>query len=170
MLVGALVIFSAQINPAELWTDPQFGDMLVLGATVLWAAENVAARKVMIKGGTNFIVSFARMFFGGLILFGAVLLTGKYGILFSLTAQQWNNIFVSTTVLFGYVLFWYWSIRHINVSKASALLLLAPVVSLLLGVLWLGEPAPAVQLLGSALILIGAYFVTGIKSEVETGV
>jgi len=168
MLVGMAVIFSGQINPSVLWADPQFGDMLVIAATVLWALENVVARKVMKDGSTNFIVSFARMFFGGLILFGAVALTGKIGIILSLTVGQWNNVFISTILLFGYVLFWYWSLRYINVSKAAAFLLLAPVVSLALGVVWLGEPAPAIQLLGSALILIGAYFVAGIKSEMQT--
>ncbi|MEE9323474.1 MAG: EamA family transporter, partial [Candidatus Aenigmarchaeota archaeon] len=91
-------------------------------------------------------------------------------LLLSLTMQQWGNIFVSTTILFGYVLFWYWSIKYINVSKAATLLLLAPVVSLVLGMWWLNEPIPAVQLLGSALILIGAYFVVGIKSRFAAGV
>jgi len=170
MSVGTVVLFSAQINPADLWMNPQLGDALVLGATVLWALENVIARKAMIKGETNFVVSFARMFFGGVILFGVALLLGKFDLLLSLTAQQWGNIFVSVVILFGYVFFWYWSIKHINVSKASSLLLLTPVVSLVLGVLWLGEPAPNLQLIGSALILIGAYFVVGIKSRFATGV
>jgi drug/metabolite transporter (DMT)-like permease len=170
MLIGTVVLFSAQINPADLWMDPQWGDMLVIGATVLWALENVIAKKAMINGEKNFVVSFARMFFGGIILFGVVALMGKFDVLLSLTTQQWNNIFISTVILFGYVLFWYWSIKHINVSKASTLLLLAPVVSLVVGVWWLGEPAPNVQLLGSALILIGAYFVVGIKSRFATGV
>lgn len=170
MLIGTVILFSAQINPAELWMDPQLGDMLVIGATVLWALENVIARKAMINGEKNFVVSFARMFFGGVILFGVVALMGKFDVLLSLTIQQWTNIFVSASILFGYVLFWYASIRYINVSKASTLLLLAPVVSLVLGAWWLGEPFPDVQLLGSALILIGAYFVVGIKSRFATGV
>lgn len=170
MLIGTVVLFSATINPAELWLNPQMGDLLIIGATILWAVENVIARKAMINGETNFVVSFSRMFFGGIILFGVVGLTGKFDLLFSLTAQQWNNIFLSTVILFGYVLFWYWSIRYINVSKATTLLLLAPVVSLVLGVWWLSEPVPAIQLIGSALILIGAYFVIGIKSRLATGV
>jgi drug/metabolite transporter (DMT)-like permease len=170
MLLGTFVLYSAQITTSAVWADPHLGDLLVIGATVLWALENVAARKVMSAGGTNFTVSFARMFFGGLILFGAVILTNKFGVLLTLTTPQWNNIFVSTGVLFGYVLFWYWSLKHINVSKAATLLLLAPVVSLAVGAVWLGEPTPAVQLAGSALILIGAYCVCSIKSEMTTGV
>ena len=170
MFIGTILLFSAKINPADLWLNPQLGDMLVIGATILWALENVIARKAMINGETNFAVSFARMFFGGVILFGVVLLLGKFDLLLSLSAQQWTNIFVSVSILFGYVLCWYWSIRYINVSKASILLLLAPVVSLILGVVWFGEPVPVLQLAGSALILIGAYFVIRIRSEFVTGV
>ncbi len=170
MILGTVLIFSATINPADLWMNPQMGDALVIGATILWALENVISRKVMLKGETNFFVSFARMFFGGVILFGVALLFGKFDLLLSLTAQQWGNIFVSVFFLFGYVLFWYWSIRYINASKAASLLLLAPVVSIVAGVLWLGEPAPNLQLIGSALILIGAYFVVKIKSRFLTGI
>jgi drug/metabolite transporter (DMT)-like permease len=170
MLVGTVVLFSAQVNPADLWMNPQLGDALVIGATILWALENVIARKTMLGGETNFIVSFSRMFFGGVILFGVALLLGKSDLLFSLAPHQWFNISLSVAFLFGYVLFWYWSIRYINVSKASSLLLLAPVVSLVVGVLWLGEPAPNLQLIGSALIMIGAYFVVGIKSRFLAGV
>jgi len=91
-------------------------------------------------------------------------------LLLALTAQQAVNIAISTAILFGYVFCWYYSIRMINVSKASTILLLAPVVSLVLGVVVLGEAAPLVQLIGSALILMGAYFVVNIRSELSTGV
>jgi drug/metabolite transporter (DMT)-like permease len=165
MFAGTIVLYSTQITPTELWTNPSMGDLLVIGATFLWAVENVIARKAMIKGETNFVVSFARMFFGGLILFGILLLVGKYDLLLKMRTQQLLNIAVSTAILFGYVFCWYWSIKLINVSKASTILLLAPVISLVFGVILLGEPAPVMQLVGSALILIGVYFVVRVRSE-----
>ncbi len=170
MIIGTAAVFSAAINPAELWMNPQLGDLMIIGATILWALENVIAKKSMVKGDTNFVVSFSRMFFGGLILFGAVLLTGKAGVVFSLTGQQMVSILVSTGFLFAYVLFWYAAIKYINVSKASLLLLLAPVISLVLGNAWLHEPVPVLQIIGSAMILVGAYFVVGIRSRLSTGV
>lgn len=165
MFLGIIAIYSTSIDPTELWMNPRLGDMMVIGATILWAVENVIARKAMISGETNFIVSFARMFFGGLILLGVVLLSGKIEILLSLTQIQIINIGVSIVILFAFVFFYYWSLRLINASKAAVMLLLAPVVSLILGVTFLGEPAPPIQLVGSALILVGAYFISGIKSE-----
>lgn len=165
MFIGIIVLFSANINPAVFWQNPALGDLLVIGATILWAVENIIARKAMIKGESNFVVSFARMFFGAIILFSVVLLTNKLDILFSLTYQQMINISISTGILFSYVFFWYWSIKLINVSKAASLLLLAPVISLVFGIIVFSEPAPVLQLIGSGLILGGAYFVSKIKSE-----
>lgn len=165
MIAGIIAIYFTTIISGELWTNPQLGDLLVLGAAFLWAVENVIAKKAMIEGETNFVVSFARMFFGGLILLGIVLLTGKIDALIALTKQQWINIAISTILLFGYVLFFYLSLKHINASKAAAFLLLAPVISLILGIIFLGEPAPIIQLAGSAAILIGAFLLINVKSE-----
>jgi len=167
MLIGTAIIYYSEIVPAQLWLNPSLGDLLVIGATILWALENVLSRKVMIKGESNFIVSFVRMFFGGIILFSIVLLLGKYDLLMSLNSQQVISISVSTIILFGYVLFWYWSLKFINVTKASSLLLLSPVISLLIGNGFLNEPVPFTQLIGSALILVGVYFVSKIKSEFQ---
>jgi drug/metabolite transporter (DMT)-like permease len=82
-------------------------------------------------------------------------------------------MFVSTAFLFGYVFFWYWSIKNIALSKASALLLIAPVISLLAGMWWFAEPLPWMQAIGSILILIGAGVVVRLKSSgqrLETGI
>lgn len=165
MFIGIIGIYSATVSPAALWANPQLGDILVIGATILWAIENIISRKAMVGGETNLIVSFARMFFGGLILMGVVLLTNKFGILLTLTQMQLANIGISIVILFAFVFFYYWSLRLINASKAAVILLVAPVVSLAFGVMFLGEPAPAVQLAGSGLILAGAYFIAGMKSE-----
>jgi drug/metabolite transporter (DMT)-like permease len=167
MLIGTVIIYYSEIVPAQLWLNPSLGDLLVIGATILWALENVLSRKVMIKGESNFIVSFVRMFFGGIILFSIVFLLGKYDLLMSLNSQQVINISVSTIILFVYVLFWYWSLKFINVTKAASLLLLSPVISLLIGNAFLNEPVPFTQLIGSALILVGVYFVSKIKSEFQ---
>ena len=170
MVAGTALIYLASIPPAQLWSNPSLGDIMIIGATILWGLENVIARAAMLKKETNLVVSFARMFIGSVILFAAVILMGKLDVLFSLSSQQIINLFISTGMLFGYVLCWYWSIKLINVSKASALLLIAPVISLLLGMAMFGEPVLALQLLGSAIILVGAYFVVNIKSRLATGV
>jgi drug/metabolite transporter (DMT)-like permease len=170
MLVGTFMIYSAKITPTEMWIDPSIGDFLVIVATILWAVENTIAKKVMIKGGSNFIVSFSRMFFGSIFIFGVLLALGKFDELLSLSMEQIGKIFISTAILFGYVFTWYKGIKLINVSKAAPLLLISPVISLFLGIILFGEPLPQLQLFGSALILTGAYIVSKIKSEFITTV
>jgi drug/metabolite transporter (DMT)-like permease len=165
MLIGAIALFSSEITPSDLWLNPMFGDLLVVAATILWAVENVISKKAMILGESNFVVSFARMTFGALFLFGLLLLSSNFYLLFSLPQIQWLYILISTAILFTYILTYYWSIRHINVSKASSILLISPVITLALGVMFLNEPAPAVQLAGSLIILVGAYLISNIKSE-----
>lgn len=165
MFVGTVIMILTTISPSQLWLNPQTGDLLVIGATILWAVENTIAKKAMIKGEHNFVVSFARMFFGAVFLFGVALATGKIGLILQLTSVQWFYILLSTTILFLYVLTYYASVKRINVSKASAILMLAPVITLILGITFLGEPAPVWQLIGSAIILIGGYLIAGVKSE-----
>jgi drug/metabolite transporter (DMT)-like permease len=170
MLIGTFFLSSSKINPSEFWSNPSLGDILVITATILWAIENTIARKAMINGESNFVISFARMFIGGVILFAILALQDKVGLLFTLTIQQITNLFISTAILFFYVFSWYLSIKLINVSKASTILLLAPVISLIFGIVVFNEPAPILQLLGSALIMIGAYIVIKVRSEFSTGV
>ena len=170
MIIGLWILMYSQITPSILWENPSYGDMLILLATILWAIENVIAKRVMIEGESNFIVTFSRMFIGGIFLLLSIPLLGKIDLLFTLSISQVTNITISTIILLGYVLFWYWSLKFINVSKAATILLLAPVVTLILGIAMLNEPVSIIQLLGSVIILVGAYFVTKIKSEFATGV
>jgi drug/metabolite transporter (DMT)-like permease len=168
MIAGTAGIYFATLNPTELFSNPQLGDLLIITAAFLWAIENIIAKKAMSEAN-NFLVSFSRMFFGGLILFGAIILLGKADALMALTNGQLVNIGISTALLFCYVLFYYWALKMINVSKAAVLLLVAPVISLVVGIALLGEPAPTIQLAGSGVILIGAYLAAGVKSE-ERGI
>jgi drug/metabolite transporter (DMT)-like permease len=165
MFIGLIVLMSSQIEPSIFWPNPSWGDLLIIFATVLWAVENIISKYTMIKKESNFVVTFARMFFGAIFLFAIAVLWNKAYLLYQLTPQQTFNIYVSTIILFYYVFLWYWSIKFINVSKAATLLLLAPVISLFLGMIILDEPVPLLQLIGSALILVGAYVVSRTKSE-----
>lgn len=160
MLFGTFLILSSQIS-----FDVMIGDFLVIGATMLWAVENIIAKHAMTKKETNWVVTFSRMFFGSVFLFGVLLLMGKVNLLFLITGEQMLYILASTAILFCYVGCWYYSIRWINVSKASALLLIAPVVTLILGCVLLGETVQYLQIIGSILILFGAYVMVKIRSE-----
>jgi drug/metabolite transporter (DMT)-like permease len=160
MLAGLVVM---QLN--NLTFDVRIGDLLVLGATILWAVENTIAKKAMMSKESNWIVTFSRMFFGSLILLGVIIILGKLPLIATLSSQQVMYIVISGILLFLYVLTWYWGLKHINLSKAATILLLAPVISLVLGMLWLNEQVFVLQLIGSLLILIGGFFIIRSRSE-----
>ncbi len=167
MLAGLVAITSATIPPDTFWKDPAFGDLLVIGAAILWAAENVIAKKTLLQKESHFVVVFARMFFGAAFLFGVMLLMGKIDILFTLKQSQIFNLLASTAILAGYVLTYYWSLKFINLSKAATILLLAPVITLALSMAFMGEQPPMLQIAGSALILAGAFMIARVKSGIE---
>jgi len=160
MLIGLFLMEFSKIS-----SQIRMGDLMILGATILWAVENTLAKKAMLKKESNWVVTFSRMFFGSIILFAIIFIMGKSDLLWSLTSQQLIYIFISGIFLFLYVFTWYLGLKYINLSKASTILLIAPVISLILGVIWLGEQIFALQLVGSTLILIGAYVVARVKSE-----
>ncbi|MFH1308015.1 MAG: DMT family transporter [archaeon] len=160
MLLGLILLESGNVL-----TEIRTGDFLVLLATCLWAIENTIAKKAMLKKESNFVVVFSRMFFGSIILFAIIFILGKSGELLTLNSKQVAYILVSGLFLLFYVLTYYWGLKYINLSKASTILLISPVISLILGYIWLSEQVLALQLAGSLLILIGAYFTSKTKSE-----
>jgi len=160
MIVGVYLIESANI-PFGI----RIGDLLVLGAALLWAIESTISKKAMLDNESNWVITFSRMFFGSLVLFSIIAIMGKTDMLFSLDWQQIVYIIISTVLLLFYVLFWYWGLKFINLSKASIILLIAPLISLILGCIWLKERIFELQLLGSALVLIGAFLILRTKSE-----
>ena len=160
MIVGLVLMELTKIS-----SSIKIGDALVIGATILWVVENTLAKRVMNKKESNWVVTFSRMFFGSLLLFAIIFIFGKAELLTSLTSQQLIYIGISSIFLFLYVFTWYFGLKYINLSKASTILLLSPVISLILGVVWLGEQVFVLQVVGSILILAGAYLVARTKSE-----
>ena len=167
--IGVALLGLLILQYDNLPTDVRWGDLLVLGATLLWAIENGLAKKFMNLGENNWRVTYGRMFFGSLFLFGVVLLQGKLGLLLTLQPVQWIYILVSTLLLTWYVLTWYWSLKFINLSKAASFLLISPVISLALGVVFLSETIYPMQIFGSVLILGALMVLASTKSERMTG-
>jgi drug/metabolite transporter (DMT)-like permease len=160
MLVGLILMQFTVFNSAI-----QIGDLLVLAATFLWAVENTIAKRVMDKKESNWVVTFSRMFFGSLVLFALIVILGKSELFLTLSLRQIWYIVISGTLLLLYVLTWYWGLKYINLSKAASILLIAPVISLLLGIMWLDEKVFLLQIIGSALILVGGIIIARLKSE-----
>jgi O-acetylserine/cysteine efflux transporter len=97
--------------------------------------------------------------------FGGIFLTGLGLGLESFSEISWNQTFVASwlyTVLAGTALAWMlWLglVRAGEASRVSSYVFFVPLVSVLLGVLFLGEPLGPSLLVGAALVVCGIYLV-----------
>jgi drug/metabolite transporter (DMT)-like permease len=131
---------------------------MVLLATMMWAVENVIAKKTLPGVPVNLLVG-ARMFGGALILGGILLGSGKAGLLTQLTYNQWLMLAGVALLLFGYVMSWYRAISILPVTLVASILVGATIVT----TVWQSVIVTQVYTtthLGQALMVIGGIVLT----------
>lgn len=130
------------------------GEWMVLGATLLWAVENVIAKKALANLSTLTVVA-ARMFLGSIVLLGVVIAQGKLGIVGTLNFTQWGWIVLPSLLLFGYVLTWYSALKRAPASLVASLLVPATFITALLSGTFRKVPITGQQWLSGALVIAG---------------
>src|SRR3989338_4568210 len=111
------------------------GFLLALGATLLWAIENIIAKRVL-ETVPALVVGWARMFFGSLILIGWLAVSGDIGSLVPASLAQTLWAFAVGAILFGYVSAWYTALKYTPATLPSSILTLAtPITTILEGIL-----------------------------------
>jgi len=131
-----------------------FADFLVLAAVLLWSVENVYEKRVL-KDLNARVVAFGRMFFGALFMLAFLAATGGLAKAAALSFDQIGWILLTMPLLFGYVAFWYSGLKMIDVSRATAVLMLGQPVTVLLSAVFLGKAVSLVEIAASALITFG---------------
>ena len=136
--------------------DTPFGNLLMLGAALAWAAYTALSRPVLAKGvsatGLAFfgiVIALPFLWGLGLPAFGEVDWE-------EVTAKVWLAVLFSGGLSTGVAYAW-WNaaVRRIGPSQASIYSNLVPVVALVSSVLILGETVTLYQIGGGALILTG---------------
>ncbi len=130
------------------------GHLLIVAATVLWAAENTLAKYVLRElNGT--IVAWGRMFFGSAFILLFLALTGKTGLISSMSSAQYLWILVTAVFLLLYVISYYNGLKHIKVTTAACILSLGSPITTLLSFIFKGSAISANQAIGILLIAAG---------------
>jgi len=119
------------------------GELMILGATVLWAVENILAKKTL-ASVSPMIVAWARMTFGLVILLAIIAYQGKLSIITTLTPAQLQIGLVSGLLLTGYVLSWYKALSLAPATVVSAVLVSATIVTNVLTVVFIDHKAPTI--------------------------
>lgn len=107
------------------------GEIFILSATLLWAIENIIAKKVLKNVSSN-LVGLFRMGIGSIILMSLIFASGKQSLLMSLNPTQLTIIVIGATILSFYVYFWYRALKYAPVGLVTLLLTFSVVVGNLL--------------------------------------
>ena len=130
------------------------GQLMVLGATLLWAAEVVVAKRLL-ADLSSWTVGLTRMGVGSVVLVAWTLLRGEGGALTALTSTQWMWVLLTGLILAGYVSTWFAALSRAPAVDVTAVLVVGAVITALLAAVVKG--APLVPQLGwVALVLVGA--------------
>jgi drug/metabolite transporter (DMT)-like permease len=109
-----------------------YGDILILSATVFWAIENIISKQIL-KTLSGNVVALGRMFFGSLFILTYLIFTGKAQLLANITIPQIQWILIASGMLVLYVFTWYNGLKHVDVSLATAVLLLGSPITTIIG-------------------------------------
>ncbi len=161
VLVGTIGIggVSAHVLAAK-------GSLLVLAATLLWAAENVLA-KVTLKDVSSPVVAWGRMIFGLPWLLVAVIVLGKAGVLFQSTTYAVAPMAVSSLFLVGYVTTWYAALSKAPATLVSSVLVIAPAITVMLGSAVFARGMTQEQIVRYGITAVGILFI--IRKSVPRG-
>jgi drug/metabolite transporter (DMT)-like permease len=130
------------------------GFFLVLGATVLWAIENIIAKHVL-KTVPALIVGWARMFFGSLILMVWITLSGEVTTLIPTSSSQAFWTLLVGVILFAYVSTWYTALQYAPATVVSSILTLAAPITLIVEGAFTRASLPGHVLLPLAIMVSG---------------
>jgi len=154
LLLGNVLLLAMT---SAVWTD---GSLYVMAATLLWAAEYTVSKRTLrdLPTGT---VALGRMGFGAVFLLGYLAWTGGVGTLGHFSNGQWTWVGISALLLAGFVVTWYAGLKRIDLSTASAVLVLGYPVTFLLAAVVRGSPTPWAPALGAAVVAAGVALAAG---------
>jgi len=131
-----------------------FGELLVFLATLLWAIENMIAKKTLATVDPDLVATF-RMGIGAIILLLIVVLQGNLSILFSISPGQIVWVLIPCLFLTGYVLTWYRALKFAPATIVASVLVLSTPITNILSAIFITQNFPASQFLNLLLVVVG---------------
>ncbi|MBI3963847.1 MAG: DMT family transporter [Candidatus Kerfeldbacteria bacterium] len=134
-------------------------ELMILGATILWAVENVIA-KVALRNVSSLLVGASRMVIGSAVIFSVVAWQGKTRLLIGLNASQWGWTLLTSALLTGYVLTWYAALKRAPVTLVASLLVPATLVTNVLSAIFITHAPPSrPELISGGLLALAVFLI-----------
>lgn len=160
--VGAIILFFANLMLLKKFQLPMnYGNFLVLLATLLWAIENTIS-KYLLRDLEGRQVALGRMLFGSIFILIYLAFTNQLSPILSLNLKQIEWVFVTSILLLGYVLTWYTGLKQIPLSQASSILLFGSPITTFLNLIS-GGKIPPTEIISGILIILGIIILLGLK-------
>lgn len=140
------------------------GNLLIVIASFTWAFYTIGSRHLINKKGYSpLIVTSISLFTSTLVfsLFTHLFFPMNYISPLFIRNNLLLVLHLALTVTVATYLLYQWAIKHSSASTASLSNYLQPVFSILLGITILGEPITHGFVIGSTLVFLGVFLVTG---------
>ncbi len=131
------------------------GETMIAAATLLWAVEVVLARRLL-KSVPSQVVGAGRLGIGLIVLFGYLIISGKFGSIALLSAAQWTWALGTGLLLSAYVATWFAALKRAPASLVTAILVVGAPITAVLQALQKGVLPGAPVLAGQMLIGVAA--------------
>ncbi|MCK9352286.1 MAG: DMT family transporter [Candidatus Paceibacterota bacterium] len=130
------------------------GELLILCATMLWAVENIIAKKMLADLSALTVVS-ARMVLGSIFLLLFLLSQGRVDPIANISAVAWGWTILTSVLLFGYVLLWYSALKRAPATYVASLLVPATMITNALSAVYVTHTWTTAQTISTILSLVG---------------
>ena len=132
---------------------------MILTATILWAIENIIAKKTL-KETDSSVVAWGRMTFGVLVLIMAAIVSGKSDLIFKLSPDQAMPILGSIILLTLYVSSWYKALKLAPATTVTAILVLATPITNILSAIFITHNFAPVFTFNTTAITFGVLLIS----------
>ncbi|HEV2130176.1 MAG TPA: DMT family transporter [Longimicrobiaceae bacterium] len=157
-LMGVALVSGASLR-VEGTATTLLGDLILVGAVVLWALYTVAARGLILRYGSVMTTAWT-MWLGGavLVLVGIPsMVTQEWS---AVHGVAWGGLAYSAFLSIGLsYLIWYRAVERIGSTRTSIYSNLTPAVALIVAAVWLGERLTLFSILGALLTIGGVMLV-----------
>jgi drug/metabolite transporter (DMT)-like permease len=156
--VGVVVVLFAGHSVAEFVGSGAFGgSLLLIGCALSWAAYSILNKRLFEEYSPLHLTTIAYVF-GSFALLPFVLALEKVPRPFLYSTRSWMIILYLGIVASGIAyLLWNYALSRMDASRASTFLFLMPVITTLIGWLYMGEVITAQFIIGTVLVLAGIY-------------
>ena len=146
------------------------GELFVLIATMLWAVENVLAKKILPTVNPD-VVTAARMGLGSILLLTAAFITTPtaLGNMLTLDLTQWFWMIFTMATLLGYVMSWYRALKLAPATTVTSILVASTLVTNILSAIFITHTWNIIMNLQSVTIILGVgLFSLAARREMRT--